>query len=228
MAVKDIVDTLGKEEEDTSQESQESKEKSKDSKLNIDDKAIRELLAMDNSKGIYAPTKFTDKKIGEDEPKFETISETAKVTTGEVKLKGKYQKAFVDDMKKHPEKYFINTSRGRLSIKDALQQGYNPKTKRFEKGYNDMMQEEMDKLNPNDQEGVKNFLDPSKLNLAEADANAMGIDSGNPMIKSALQEQLGQLKPQGLGQAQAMANPTAPSLEQVANSPLTKTMGGNR
>ena len=116
-------------------------------------------------------------------------------------------------MQKNPEDYFINTPKGKMSLKEAREKGYDPITHRFRKKTVDSKREEelLSQVNEKDREGIKRMLDPSQLQLAPADAQAMGIKPDSPMVKHGEEStqipQENPEQPQGLMPAQPAGNP---------------------
>ena len=126
-------------------------------------------------------------------------------------------------MQKNPEDYFINTPKGKMSLKEAREKGYDPITHRFRKKIADAKREEelLSQVNEKDREAIKRMLDPSQLQLAPADAQAMGIKPDSPMIRHGEESpQIQQGNPE---------QPQVPMPAQPAGNPqdIMSLLGGN-
>ena len=182
----DILNQLGQPSETPEDdESTELKfdEKKKKSKTAIDDEVIASMMANgDNTKGMFKPdeSEVTDK----DEKLHEDPDEEVKLKTkGEAKPSKKYETEFQKDMIKNPENYYINTPKGKMTIKEAIQKGYNPITKRFNNESTDKKEQVLSQLNDSDRAAVEKLFDPSQVGLAPADAQAMGLKPDSKMIR---------------------------------------------
>ena len=183
----DILNQLGQPSETPEDgESTELKfdEKKKKSKTAIDDEVIASMMANgDNTKGMFEPdeSEVTDKdeKLHEDPDKDVKLK-----TKGETKPSDKYATQFQEDMVKNPDKYYINTPRGKMTIKEAQEKGYDPTTKRFTLKKNNKREEELlSQLNDKDRAAVEKMMDPSQVGLAPADAASMGLKPDSKMIR---------------------------------------------
>lgn len=163
------------------------KDKKKSSGKKIEDDILNDLLMNgDNSKGMVTPSEKDRKKANEDNELHEDVDEKAKLKgKGAAKPSEKYSTEFQKDMMKNPDKYFINTPRGKMTIKEAIEQGYDPITHRFnvKQKQAERLDEELKDLNDSDKNAIKKLLDPQQVGLAPADAEQMGIDPTNPTIK---------------------------------------------
>ena len=162
-------------------------EKKKTSKAPIDDEVIQAMIANgDNTGGMFTPDEKEVVDKNKKEKLHEDIDDKAKLKTkGDAKPSDKYITEFQKDMQKNPEDYFINTPKGKMSLKEAREKGYDPITHRFRKKTVDSKREEelLSQVNEKDREAIKRMLDPSQLQLAPADAQAMGIKPDSPMIR---------------------------------------------
>lgn len=183
----DILNQLGQPSETPEDgESTELKfdEKKKKSKTAIDDEVIASMMANgDNTKGMFEPdeSEVTDKdeKLHNDPDKDVKLK-----TKGEAKPSDKYATQFQEDMVKNPDKYYINTPRGKMTIKEAQEKGYDPTTKRFTLKKNSKREEELlSQLNDKDRAAVEKMMDPSQVGLAPADAASMGLKPDSKMIR---------------------------------------------
>lgn len=182
----DILNQLGQPSEEPTEEVKV-EDKKKSSGKPLDDEVIASMMANgDNTKGMFEPdeSEIVDKdkkeKLHEDQDK-----EVKLKIRGEAKPSDKYITEFQKDMQKNPEDYFINTPKGKMSLKEAREKGYDPVTHRFRKKTIDSKREEelLSQVNEKDREGIKRMLDPSQLQLAPADAQAMGIKPDSPMVR---------------------------------------------
>lgn len=200
-------------------------EKKKTSKAPIDDEVIQSMIANgDNTGGMFTPDEKEIIDKDKKEKLHEDIDDEAKLKTkGDAKPSDKYTKEFQKDMIKNPENYYINTPRGKMTIKEAKEKGYDPVTHRFKKKTIDSKKEEelLSQVNEKDRENIKRMLDPAQLQLAPADAQAMGLKSDSPMVRHG--EESPQI-PQGNPEQQQGQMPTQPA----GNQPdIMSLLGGN-
>lgn len=151
----------------------------------LDEETLRQLMMSgDNSEGLFVP----DEKEDKDNPKHEEVHDDAKIEQGKIStLKGKYAKRFKEDISKHPDKYKVQTPRGEMTIAEAMKQGYNPITKRFEKDKSpsEIKKKHMEGLNDADKAKLEELTNPAAAQIAPKDAEAMGIAPDSPMIQGA-------------------------------------------
>lgn len=205
----DILNQLGQSSEEPTEEVKV-EDKKKSSGKPLDDEVIASMMANgDNTKGMFEPdeSEVVDKdkkeKLHEDQDK-----EVKLKTRGDAKPSDKYAKEFQKDMIKNPENYYINTPRGKMTIKEAQEKGYDPTTKRFTGKKNNKREEQLlSQLNEKDRAAIEKMMDPSQVGLAPADAQAMGIKPDSPMIRHG--EESTQI-PQGNPQPQEQM-PTQPT-----------------
>lgn len=180
----DILDQLGglPDKEPT----EEKVENKKDSKQVIDDEVIASMMANgDNTRGMFEPdeSEVVDKdkkeKLHEDQDKDVKLK-----TKSEAKPSDKYKDKFKEDMVKNPDKYFVDTPKGRMSIKEAKEQGFDPTTRRFKKKKDNSREEMLSQVNDKDQEAIRKLMDPSQLGLAPADAEGLGVKPDSPMVRT--------------------------------------------
>ena len=218
----DILNQLGQAGEgQPSEELDEIKvpDKKKTSSKPIDDEVLQSMMANgDNSKGMFEPdeseVKDKDEKLHEDQDK-----EVKLKTKGEAVPSKKYEKEFQKDMIKNPENYYIDTPKGRMSIKEAQEQGYDPVTHRFRAKQRDQAKEEelLSQVNEKDRAGIEALMDPKNVGLAPADAQGMGLKPDSPMIA--------QQQPEGMGQPAPVATPQGAA---PAGQPdISQLLGGN-
>lgn len=216
----DILNQLGQPSETPEDgESTELKfdEKKKKSKNAIDDEIIASMMANgDNTKGMFEPdeSEVTDK----DEKLHEDPDKEAKLKTkGEAKPSDKYKDKFKEDMVKNPDKYFVDTPKGQMSIKEAKEQGYDPVTRRFKKKKDNSREAMLSEVNEKDQEAMRKLMDPSQLGLAPADAESLGVKPDSPMVRNQMSS------PSPAQVATPMSAPQQPAGQPDINSLL----GGN-
>lgn len=216
----DILNQLGQPSETPEDgESTELKfdEKKKKSKTAIDDEVIASMMANgDNTKGMFEPdeSEVTDK----DEKLHEDPDEDVKLKTkGEAKPSDKYKDKFKEDMVKNPDKYFVDTPKGQMSIKEAKEQGYDPVTRRFKKKKDNSREAMLSEVNEKDQEAMRKLMDPSQLGLAPADAESLGVKPDSPMVRNQMSS------PSPAQVATPMSAPQQPAGQPDINSLL----GGN-
>lgn len=217
----DILQQLGqgKPTEETPEVKPEEKKKSSGKPL--DDEVIASMMANgDNTRGMFEPDESEvidkDEKLHEDQDKDVKLK-----TKGDAKPSDKYKDKFKEDMIKNPDKYFIDTPKGQMSIKEAKEQGYDPVTRRFKKRKDNSREAMLSEVNDKDKEAMQRLMDPSQLGLAPADAEGLGVRSDSPMIKQA--SQLGQ-------PAQAptqMSPPTVGTAPAQGAPDINTLLGGN-
>ena len=145
-------------------------------KKDFDNDAVLEMLMTgENTEGMFTPNKEkTDEEKEEDETLKADIGTTTKVSK-------KYQKALLEDMIKNPDKFKIDTPEGEMTVKEALEQGYNPVTKQFgENKFKKKKDELLSQLNEDDKAKIEEMTSPEAAGLAPADAAMMGLPGGMP------------------------------------------------
>lgn len=218
----DILAQLGSQGDKPTDVPEEKKEdikyedKKKSEGKHINDEVLQSLINNgDNTKGMFTPKEKEDK----DDKAHEEVDEEAKFKVkSDAKPSKKYEKVFQEDMQKNPEKYYVNTPRGKMTLKEAEAKGYDPLTHRFNR--KEQKQKEIDQIlstvNDKDKAGIKALLDPAQAGLAQADAEKMGLESNSPLVKPAEggnpQESLGaatppaaQATPEGADQGNPLA-----------------------
>lgn len=160
---------------------QEPKLKEKEEVSNINDKNFLDsILTADGEDGNFRL---------KEEPKPEELEDEDKIhmdfKTSSQKRLGKYSKDFISNVMKHPTKFFVETERGTLSIKDAIEQGWDPKTGGFKKdNLQSKIKEKMDKLSDSDREAVDSLTNPDNAGIADADADGLDIPPESRLRKT--------------------------------------------
>jgi hypothetical protein len=132
----------------------------------------------ENSNGMFIPDK---------EEEHEEEDEGAKVKLGkQVTPSKKYEKQFKNDLLKNPDQYKVMTPKGEMTVAEAIKQGYNPITKRFEKnhGQKAIKEKHLSQLNEADRTALEKFTSPENAQVAPADAEKYGLQPNSPMIRS--------------------------------------------
>ena len=219
----DILNQLGQPSEEPTDEVKV-EDKKKSSGKQIDDSIIASMIANgDNTKGMFEPdeSEVTDK---EDKLHEETDEDAKLKTKGDAKPSEKYATEFQKDMLENPEDYYINTPKGKMSIKEALQKGYDPVTKRFNNQANKKKEETLAMLNDKDRAAVEKLMDPSQVGLAPADAQAMGLPSNSKMIR-----QTNPMEGTPMSSPSPAQAPTQMSEPEVQPTPdINSLLGGNQ
>lgn len=207
-----IEDFLGGKEEPTSQDpatavpggegnplekmdeiSKATPQKKETGSTSLDEDVVSEMFKTgDNVEGMFTP---------KEEEEHENEDDKAKLKVGkQVKPSEKYEKNFKDDMLKHPDQYKVMTPRGEMTVAEALKAGYNPITKRFEKGHGQeaIRNKHLSGLNDADRAALEQFTNPANAQVAPADAEMYGLQPGSPMIR-------GQEQPNPTPEANPMA-----------------------
>lgn len=218
-----ILQQLGQEVPTEETPEVKSEEKKKSSGKQIDDEVIASLLANgDNTKGMFEPneSEVIDKK--KKEKLHEDTDEEAKVKTkGSAKPSEKYKTEFQKDIIKNPENYYINTPKGKMTIKEAQEKGYDPTTKRFTLKKNSKKEEELlSQLNDKDRAAIEKLMDPSQVGLAPADAEGLGVRPDSPMVRKQMSS------PSPAQVATPMSAPAQPAGQQPAPD-INALLGGN-
>lgn len=223
----DILNQLGQASETPEDgESTEVKveDKKKSSGKPLDDEVIQAMMANgDNTKGMFEPDE--SEVVDKDDKLHEDPNEKVKLKTkGDAKPSKKYETEFQKDMIKNPENYYINTPRGKMTIKEAIQKGYNPITKRFNNEGTNKKEQVLSQLNDRDRAAVEKLFDPSQVGLAPADAQAMGLKPDSPMIRQSNPMKGTQMSSPSPAQvATPMSEP-----QQSTNQPdINSLLGGN-
>ena len=181
----DILNQLGQPSEEPTEEVKVP-DKKKSTGKQIDDEVIASMLANgDNTKGMFQPDESEVVDKDKKEKLHEDQDEKTKLKTkGKATPSAKYATEFQKDMLKNPENYYVNTPKGRITIKEAQEQGYDPTTRRFTRHKNNKREEALlAQLNDKDREAVERMMDPSQVGLAPADAQAMGLKPDSKMIR---------------------------------------------
>lgn len=181
----DILNQLGQPSEEPTEEVKV-EDKKKSSSKPLDDEVIASMMANgDNTRGMFEPDESEVVDKDKKEKLHEEPDEDAKLKTkGDAKPSDKYKDKFKEDMVKNPDKYFVDTPKGRMSIKEAKEQGFDPTTRRFKKKQNNSREEMLSQVNEKDQEAIRKLMDPSQLGLAPADAEGLGIKPDSPMVRN--------------------------------------------
>lgn len=200
------------EEETTSKSEDKDKEKKKPSKKTIEDDTILSMIANgDNTKGMFEPDEDEVVDKDKNEKLHQDVDEDAKIKIkGDARPSDKYAEKFQEDMIKNPQDYMVNTPKGKMTLKEAREKGYDPITKRFRKQTNSKREQELlAQLNEKDRAAIERMMDPSQVGLAPADAQALGLKPDSKMIR------------QSEGAQPAMPIPSAPTA-QIPQAPTTQ------
>ena len=213
----EINDALGKNTVESKDTKAQKAGKNKDLPNLNEDILSQMLMTGDNQAGMFAPNeKQLEEELEHGEKLHKEQDEDAKLgKIKSVETKDEYKKAMAEDLKKHPNKYTIDTPRGRMTVAEAAKQGFNPDTMEFEKSLDEKNEEALSRLNEQDRANVEEFMDPAQVQLAPADADAYGVSEASPMRRSMtppIQQPMGPGAPipGGLQTAPAQASPQAP------------------
>lgn len=145
----------------------------------LDEDTVTEMFKTgENTEGMFTPN---------DEEEHQDEDKKAEVKLGkQVKPSKKYENNFKDDMLKHPDEYKVMTPRGEMTVAEALRAGYNPITKRFEKGHGQdaIRNKHLSGLNEADRSALERFTSPENAQVAPADAEMYGLQPNSPMIRA--------------------------------------------
>ena len=150
--------------------------KSKDTSL--DEDTIKTLfMTGDNTTGMFTPDKKKDDKDEDEKPEVD-------IKTSKVKPLGKYENDFKNDLLKHPEQYTVETPMGQMTVKEAMNKGYDPITKTFNKDETakGIRERNLKGLNDADRKRLEDFTDPRSAKVPEKDAGMYGLNPDSPMI----------------------------------------------
>lgn len=185
-----LIGMLGGEnnpEQDEEEPAPESNPEPKKHKRSMNPEILSEMMMTgDNTDGMFEPdpTTVTDK----DDVIHEEVDEKAKVkTSGKVERRGdKYIKLFTEELKENPNEFIIDTPRGKMSINKAMQLGYNPINKKFDKPMlSQQLNGMLDGLNDGDKQSIAQLLSPQNAQIAPADASKYGLSADHPLVKQA-------------------------------------------
>ena len=224
----DILNQLGQPSETPEDgESTEVKveDKKKSSGKPLDDEVIQAMMANgDNTKGMFEPDE--SEVVDKDDKLHEDPDEKVKLKTkGDAKPSEKYKTEFQKDMIKNPENYYINTPKGKMTIKEAQEKGYDPTTKRFNLKKNSKREEELlSQLNDKDRTAVEKLMDPSQVGLAPADAQAMGLKPDSKMIRKGNPMEETQMSSPSPAQ---VATPMSAPQQPTGQPDINALLGGN-
>jgi hypothetical protein len=220
----DILNQLGQPSEEPTEEVKV-EDKKKSSGKPLDDEVIASMMANgDNTKGMFEPDESEVIDKDKKEKLHEDPDEKVKLKTkGDAKPSEKYATEFQKDMIKNPENYFIQTPKGKMSLKEAKEKGYDPVTKRFRENLDTTSEfkKSFEGLNDKDKQGISNLLNPSNVGLAPADAQAMGLKADSPMINqgNAMEQSPAQV-------ATPMSTPTAGPAQAQGAPDINAILGG--
>lgn len=234
----EILNQLGlpneDEEETTSKSEDKDKEKKKPSKKTIEDDAILSMIANgDNTKGMFEPDEDEVVDKDKNEKLHQEVDEDAKIKIrGDAKPSDKYAEKFQEDMMKNPQDYMVNTPKGKMTLKEAREKGYDPITKRFRKRANSKREQELlAQLNEKDRAAIERMMDPSQVGLAPADAQALGLKPDSKMIKQSSEAQPAMPIPSTPTAQVQQAPATQPSAQAApanqTNADILSLLGGN-
>ena len=152
----------------------------------LDESVLQEMLMTgDNSGGMFTPNEdeVLDPNLPDDKL-HEDVSDKAKVKTGKVTKKfGEYRKKFMDDMKKNPEAYMIDTPEGKMNVAEAIKRGYDPATKEFsDEPITAKRDKELEGLSESDKAIIKQLTDPSAAKIPPKEGEQYGLAEGDPML----------------------------------------------
>jgi hypothetical protein len=174
----------------------------------IDPNVLNTLVkAGENKEGMISLDKEEQEKIKQeenDEPLFKEIKEEATIKPGKIKEKlGKYTERLLFDIKKNPEKFMLNTPRGRMSIEDAIKQGYDPATKDFtDQTPDQMIDGKLQGLSEGGRSKIKELMRPDRAQVPPEEAVSMGLGEESPLIRGqqpqAQEEEAPQISPEML------------------------------
>jgi hypothetical protein len=171
--------------EKIAEDEKKTKEPAKSSGDFNEETLINMMMTGENSTGLFNPN-VEDIVEEDDKDKVHVdTKETLNIKTGKTtNISKKYQNAIIEDMKKNPDKFKIQTPEGEMTVDEALKKGYNPVTKKFEKSkHRENIDAAMSRLNDQDKQKISELTDPANVGLAPADAEQFGIPSNSPMIK---------------------------------------------
>lgn len=131
------------------------------------------------------------KKENNEEPLFKEVPNEALIKTGKVKEKlGRYTERLLFDIKKNPKKYMLDTPKGKMSIEEALKQGYDPATKDFtDETPDQMIDKKLTGLSQSGKDKIKQLMNPQSARVPEREAESMGLPPESAMIESQQQPQ---------------------------------------
>lgn len=198
----------------------------KPTKANLDEETIKQLLMTgENTRGMFTPDeKELEKDLVNDELHAEQ-DEAMKLKTKNADAKGtKYAKNFQEDISKNPSKYSVMTPRGIMTVAEAMREGYDPLTKRFnkDKSMRAVKDKYLEGLNEADKAKIEELTDPSTAKVPSKEAKEFGIDPNSALIDRGEQ-------PQGVPAQPGMPLPEAESVPQEAPTPdINALLGGAR
>lgn len=231
----DILNQLGEPSEEPTEEVKVPN-KTKSSGKPLDDEVIASMLANgDNTAGMFTPDESELLDETNKDKLHEEVDKDAKVKTkGDAKPSKKYETEFKKAVLDNPEEFFVDTPRGRMSIKEAQKAGYNPVTHRFEKGNTSRLKEDLEQeLNEQDKQAIDRLTDPSQLGLAPADAEELGVAPDSKMVRQPNPMQGAQMpSPSPAQVATPMSAPTAgptptPGQAPAGGQDILSMLGGN-
>lgn len=98
---------------------------------------------------------------------------------GDREMSDKYKEKLVDYALKHPDDVLIETPDGEMTMKEAIERGYDPATGQFMQEMADgrpKMEDHFGQLGPEDMAKMKQHFDPRNTDITPKEAERMGID----------------------------------------------------
>ena len=198
----------------------------KPSTANLDEETIKQLLMTgENTRGMFSPDeKVLEKELVNDELHAEQ-DESMQLKTKKADAKGtKYEKNFQEDISKNPSKYSVMTPRGVMTVAEAMREGYDPLTKRFnkDKSMKALKDKYLEGLNEADKAKIEELTDPSTAKVPFKEAKEFGIDPNSALIDRGEQ-------PQEVPAQPGLPLPEAEEVPQGAPTPdINALLGGAR
>lgn len=121
-----------------------------------------------------------EEKMAEDEAK-RLITISSKDVSERI---GKYKEDMIAAAKKNPAKFEVETERGWMNLKEAIAQGWNPKTGKFDLDpIPDKRREILSELPDNERAQLERMIDPRNLELTPTQAEEYGVDPTSIMMR---------------------------------------------
>lgn len=128
----------------------------------------------DNTRGLFTPKAERDDIKADGSTRFEEPETKLDLgSIGKITPSKKYEEAFFEDEKKNFKEYTIQTTKGMMTVAEAIKRGYNPLTKEFVEDETGSTESLLNKLSDEkERNAVKGMIDPRNKMMQEEEPEA--------------------------------------------------------
>jgi hypothetical protein len=148
------------------------------------EKELLKKMMYSPSTGDADPTITIDSTTDVPEDKTEKGKELLKMLEKGGKKSEKYQKQLLDKALKDPSSVEVETPQGWMTVRDAIEAGFNMETGQFDRPViaKPNWEDEISKLDPREQETIRRLTQPGTRQAGPADSAVVGEEQGNPVL----------------------------------------------